>query len=173
MIFRSIHQESYLPKLFIALAIFSSIYISGCLMFLEASDLWSFLKPYKIEGDLLRNILVLTCMIIYFLRLLITLFVFFQRKLYWIEALFIANIMPWVFPYFAYSSGRVNSPVGSIEIIGMLIYLIGSFLNTTSELQRYNWKKGEGKGRIHTKGLFKYAWNINYFGVMLLVLLCC
>ena len=169
MIFRNEHAESYLPKAFIALTICSSICISGYLMFFDESEMNSIFRPYKINGDFVRNVLIISCMIIYVLRLLVTLFFFFQRKLYWMEAIIIANIMPWIFPYIAYTSGRYSKPIGLIEFIGILFFLIGSYLNSASEYLRYSWKKkDENAGRVYTGGLFKYAVNINYFGDIVL-----
>ena len=169
MIFRNIHDKSYLPKMFIAAAILGSIYVSGYLMFTSADKILPLFKPYKVKGDLVRNILILSCMGIYFFRLLFTLFIFFQRKMYWGEAIVIANIMPWIFPYIAYKSGDYIGTIGWMEIIGILLFLTGSFLNTASEYFRFSWKqKRENAGHIYTGGLFKYARHINYFGDIVL-----
>ena len=169
MIFRDEHTRSILPKSFIALAILTSIFISGSLMFFEESDLWPFLKPYKIHGDPVRNVLILSGMLVYLLRLLVTMFVFFQRKLYWMEALVIANIMPWVFPYVASTAGTIDAPIGTIEIIGILLFITGSYLNSVSEYHRYAWKKkAENAGHLYTGGLFTHVRHINYFGDLVL-----
>jgi len=169
MIFRNEHATSYLPKAFIALAICGSIFFSGYLMFFEESEINPLFKLYNINGNLIRNVLILACMIIYFLRLLITLFFFFQRKMYWFEAIIIANLMPWIFPYIAYKSSQFSGPVGLIEVIGIVLFFIGSYLNSASEYLRYSWKrKEENAGRIYTGGLFKYAININYLGDIVL-----
>ena len=169
MIFRNEHERSYWPKVFIVLALFGSICICGYLMFFEESEMSPLLKGYKIDGNFVRNILIISCICIYFLRLLITLFVFFQRKMYWIEAIVIANIMPWILPYIAYTSGRFSQPIGVIEVFGILLFFIGSYLNSVSEYLRYSWKqKAENVGHIYTGGLFKYARNINYFGDIVL-----
>ena len=89
--------------------------------------------------------------------------------MYWMEAIIIANIMPWIFPYIAYTSGRYSKPIGLIEFIGILFFLMGSYLNSASEYLRYSWKKeDENAGRVYTGGLFKYAVNINYFGDIVL-----
>ena len=106
MIFRNEQDRPYVPKIVIASAISSSIFLSGYLMFFEESEMTDLLQAYKIKGNFVRKILVLSCFCIYFLRLLITLFVFFQRKMYWLEAIVIANIMPWILPYISYVSGR-------------------------------------------------------------------
>ena len=138
-------------------------------MFTSADKILPLFKPYKVNGDLARNILILSCMGIYFFRLLFTLFIFFQRKMYWGEAIVIANIMPWIFPYIAYKSGDYFGTIGWMEIIGILLFLTGSFLNTASEYFRFSWKqKRENAGHIYTGGLFKYARHINYLGDIVL-----
>jgi hypothetical protein len=48
-----------------------------------------------------------------------TLFIFFQRKMYWREAIIIANLMPWVFPYVAWIGGNDNRSVGLTKGIEM------------------------------------------------------
>ena len=155
--------------MFIAAAILGSIYVSGYLMFTSTEETLTLFRPYKVNGDFLRNILILSCMTIYFFRLLFTLFVFFQRKMYWGEAIVIANIMPWIFPYIAYKSGDYTGSIGWIEMVGILMFLTGSYLNSASEYFRYSWKqKRENAGHIYTGGLFKYACHINYFGDIVL-----
>ena len=155
--------------MFIAAVILGSIYVSGYLMFTSTEETLTLFRPYKVNGDFLRNILILSCMTIYFFRLLFTLFIFFQRKMYWGEAIVIANIMPWIFPYIAYKSGGYTDSIGWIEIIGILLFLTGSYLNSASEYFRYSWKqKRENAEHIYTGGLFKYARHINYFGDIVL-----
>ena len=155
--------------MFIAAAILGSIYVSGYLMFTSADNILPLFKPYKVNGDPVRNILILSCMSIYFLRLLVTLFVFFQRKLYWGEAFVIANIMPWIFPYIAYKSGDYTGTIGWMELIGIILFLTGSFLNTASEYFRFSWKqKKENAGHLYKGGLFKYTRHTNYFGDIVL-----
>lgn len=49
--------------------------------------------------------------------------------------------------------------------LGVVLYLLGSYLNTGSEYQRKLWKKRpENKGKLYTEGLFKHSMHINYFG---------
>ena len=169
MFFRDKHERSLLPKLFIALAILTSILISTYLMFTESPDMNEWLKLYKIKGNFLRNTIISSCFIIYFLRLLVTLFVFFQRKMYWIEAIIIASLMPWFISYIARVGGNNCQSVGLIEIGGFILFLFGSYLNTASEYSRYTWKqKQENRGHLYTNGLFKHVRHTNYFGDILL-----
>jgi protein-S-isoprenylcysteine O-methyltransferase Ste14 len=59
--------------------------------------------------------------------------------------------------------------VGFVEVIGILLYLSGSYLNTQSEYHRHVWKlKAKNRGRLYTKGLFGLAMHINYFGDIIL-----
>ena len=112
MIFRSKYEKSFLPKSFIAAALFTSILVCSYLMFTDESKIISALQQYKISGDFFRHILLLSCFAIYFIRLLVTLFIFFQRKMHWIEAIIIANVMPFVLPYIAFVGGNSDQPVG-------------------------------------------------------------
>merc|ERR1719291_1211092 len=50
-------------------------------------------------------------------------------------------------------------------VIASVLYVLGSFLNTYSELQRKIWKRDrDNQGRCYTLGLFSLSHNINYFG---------
>ena len=47
--------------------------------------------------------------------------------------------------------------------------MVGSYLNSFSEIQRKWWKKNSAnKGHCYTEGLFSYAMHINYFGDIVL-----
>jgi steroid 5-alpha reductase family enzyme len=70
---------------------------------------------------------------------------------------------------FASVGGSNKQVVGAVEIIGILLYLSGSYINTHSEYYRHVWKlKEENKGRLYTEGLFSLAMHINYFGDIVL-----
>ena len=59
--------------------------------------------------------------------------------------------------------------IGIFDWLSILLYLFGSWLNTRSEYTRFVWKKlAKNKGRLYTKGLFKYAMHINYTGDIIL-----
>ena len=54
-------------------------------------------------------------------------------------------------------------------LVSVIIYAIGSYLNTYSEMQRTWWKAGpENKGKCYTLGLFSLSRNINYLGDVIL-----
>ena len=55
--------------------------------------------------------------------------------------------------------------LGWRDTLAVVLLLLGSFLNSYSELQRKWWKKDPiNKGHCYTKGLFKYSMHMNYFG---------
>ena len=57
------------------------------------------------------------------------------------------------------------TPLGGKDWIAFALVLLGSYLNTGSEVQRWRWKKHpSSKGHCYTGGLFGYATHINYFG---------
>ncbi|WP_022668077.1 methyltransferase family protein [Desulfospira joergensenii] len=169
MIFRDKHEKSLLPKALIISAMTASLSITFYLTFVPEKELFTWLKPYKIAGDLYRNSLLLSCFVVYFIRLLFTLFIFYRRKMHWVEAIVITSIMPFIIPYMSFIGGQKNQRIGSVEIIGAVFFWIGSYLNSRSEHLRSIWKqKKENAEHIYTGGLFKYAIHINYLGDIIL-----
>ena len=77
--------------------------------------------------------------------------------------------MSFVLYAFATVGGKNKQVVGGVEVIGMLLYLIGSYINTYSEYARHVWKsKKINNGRLYTEGLFNLSMHINYFGDIVL-----
>ena len=73
--------------------------------------------------------------------------------------------------YFIYQIGFIllgawnTSSLGTLDYFGILLFFLGSYINTYSEIQRKNFKKDpNNKGKLYTLGLFKWARHINYFG---------
>ena len=61
--------------------------------------------------------------------------------------------------------GQVAGSVGIAAWIGIGLFVIGSCLNTGSEILRHQWKRDpRNQGKIYDKGLFRYSMHINYFG---------
>ena len=138
-------------------------------MFMDESSLLYRLKPYAINGNFARQVILMFCMLFYVSRLFMTVFVFLKRKMVWSEILLISGLMSLVLFTFAKVGGNSNQPVGVLDYFSILLYLVGSWMNTHSEYKRYIWKKqDENKGRLYTIGLFKYSMHINYFGDVIL-----
>jgi len=125
-------------------------------------DGWSLASP-------LRRRLLFAAALVYFLRVLATTFVTLKRKMGWGEAVLIAVWVLVIDLLFALLGGTNPRAVGAVTMLGALLYVAGSWLNTGSELQRKWWKdRPENAGRLFTGGLFRYAMHINYFGDELL-----
>jgi protein-S-isoprenylcysteine O-methyltransferase Ste14 len=115
-----------------------------------------------------RRAILLAASSVYFLRTLLTTFVFLKRRFGWAEVFTIAVWIGMLQLLFAFLGGRRSTPIG-LEGAGLLLYLVGSYVNTASELQRHLWKRRpQNKGRLYTAGLFQYAVHINYFGDLVL-----
>jgi len=120
-------------------------------------------------GDYTRRVLIMSGGIIYFIRLLFTEFVFVNREFKWSEALTIALWLFIIYFTFSFTGGTNSRQAGAPVYLGVVIYLLGSFINTGSEYLRYRWKKiPEHKGKLYTGGFFKLSRHINYFGDVIL-----
>jgi steroid 5-alpha reductase family enzyme len=167
--FDGVHVASLGPKLFFTGIMTAIVVASGYLMFADAGKMSDWLRDYTIQGDFARRIAVFSCLVIYFLRLMVTTFVFLKRRMKWVETITVSSLMTIALYCFARVGGSASQPFGSIEVIGLLLYIIGSYLNTRSEQTRYLFKQNiENKGRLYTEGLFKYSMHINYFGDIVL-----
>jgi len=169
MIYLDRHEPSLGPKwLFLTLMTVAMV-LAGWMMFARPEYAPSRFDRYLLEGDLFRRILVFACLFIYFIRVAGTILVFVKRKLLWTESLIISSIMPLVLLVFSRQGGSNPLSVGLVEVVGILIYLLGSYFNTCSEYQRQRFKSDPAnRGRLFTSGLFSLARHINYFGDVLL-----
>jgi protein-S-isoprenylcysteine O-methyltransferase Ste14 len=116
-----------------------------------------------------RRWLLLGCALVYFLRVVATTFYLLKRKMGWGEGALVGVWVAAIHLLFAYLGGTNPQALGLVDILAVLLYVLGSYLNTGSELQRKRWKdRPENKGRLYTGGLFHYSQHINYFGDELL-----
>lgn len=112
-----------------------------------------------------RRRLLAGAAVLYFSRTLVTIFVFMKRRMPWSETATIAVWILLIDVLFAFFGGRNNAPLGVVGVVGAVLVLAGSTLNTGSELQRHLWKRHpENAGRLLTWGFFGLSRHINYFG---------
>ena len=169
MIFIDQYDSSFLKKSICSSCILIAVFATLWLMFAEYATSSTWLRQYQLSGDLVRRILIASCLIIYFVRLQVTVWVFQKRKWTWLETITITVLMSFVLYAFAKVGGNNKQAVGVVEVIGILLYLSGSYINTHSEYSRHVWKlKEENRGRLYTKGLFSVSMHINYFGDIVL-----
>jgi len=169
MIFIDQQNSSFWNKSVFSGCIFISLLAVLWLMFSGDANSNPWVKQHQLVGDPVRRILLSVCLIIYFVRLQITVWIFQKRKWTWLETITITVLMSFVVYAFAKAGGNNKQAVGIVEVIGILLYLSGSYINTHSEYCRHVWKlKEKNRGRLYTKGLFRWSMHINYFGDIVL-----
>ena len=120
-------------------------------------------------ADISRAQILLACAFIYWFRHAITLFYLLERKVEWSEVLGllvffslfeIGLLLLGGGAFRDYSIG-----LGFLDLVALILFFFGSYLNSFSEIQRKRWKADPAnKGHCYTKGLFGYSMHINYFG---------
>ena len=169
MFFLDRHEPSLGPKGFIWVCMTMAMVMAGWMMFASPESEPIRFRRFLLDGDPLRQKLVFACLFVYWTRLTVTILVFFKRKLLWAETIIISLSMSLVLLVFARTGGSNPAPVGLVEIMGIVLYLLGSYLNTCSEYQRQRFKSdSSNRGRLFTSALFRLARHINYFGDVLL-----
>lgn len=165
-------EKSFGPKLFITIIQALLIYFSYWLLFLGGTEIFF----EKVGIEIIHNFnwqsktIVLLFNVIVFFRLTFMMFYLLKRKIPWGEVFSVP--MAFAIYYVGFSLFVFNREVSInyIDYFAIAIFVIGSLLNTVSELQRHFWKlKSENKGKLYTKGLFKYSMHINFFGDLLWV----
>ncbi len=117
-----------------------------------------------------RRMALTAAFVVVYVRIAVTGLYLLKRAMGWEEAISIPFAFLLYYLGFSLLAGPVSAPFGVFGIVGILLFLFGSYLNTGSELMRDRWKKEpDNKGHLYTGGLFRYAMHINYFGDILWV----
>ena len=118
-----------------------------------------------IAGNIYRKICLLSFGVIMYVRMNLTSFYLLKRKMP-IEELFGVITACAVYQIgFTLLGGWQSKPLIPIDLLGILLFIIGWYVNTYSEIQRKRFKDDtNNKGKLYTLGLFQYARHINYFG---------
>ena len=83
----------------------------------------------------------------------------------WNEASFIAPWVLFIYLLLALEGGTNRAPIGSAGTAGIVLFVLGSWMNSYAEYARYVWKQHpENRGRLYTSGLFRYSRHPNYLG---------
>lgn len=123
--------------------------------------------------DPTRARILLACAGVYFFRHGITLFYLLKRRVEWGEALGLTAFFALFEIGLLLVGGGVfrDGPLAlsGVDMIALVLYVSGSYLNSASEIQRKRWKEEpSNKGHCYTGGLFRFSMHINYFGDVLL-----
>lgn len=115
-----------------------------------------------------RARLLFAVAVLYLARHLLTLFVLLKRRVAMSEVLGLAAFMAsFEIGGVAVGGGLLGAgaPLGVLDGLAVGLVLVGSVLNSGSELQRWAWKRHpENRGHCYTGGLFAWSMHVNYFG---------
>jgi len=160
------YSKSIGPKLLLTLLHALSLCIVFWLLFRGGLVALSFVAGRSfLPGAFSTRALIFSCALVYFLRLVFGCFYLVQRTMRWGEAIGIGFFVFLVHIFFALVGGTNPNGPGAVADFGAFLYVVGSYLNTGSEVMRRQWKQDAAhQGQLYTGGLFRYARHINYFG---------
>src|SRR5947209_1864002 len=116
-------------------------------------------------GDTTRRLCLGIALTVYFIRLLFTQFLFLKRALSWAEAAMIGLWLLLIYPLFAIAGGTNAAQPKDYFGLGIILFLLGSWMNSHAEYARHKWKqRPENYARPYTLGLFRYSRHPNYLG---------
>lgn len=112
-----------------------------------------------------RAIMLSSGLILLLLRIALTSLVLLPRRIEPPEAVAVGVWLAVIHLGFALTAMANPAPVGVPAIVGGVLFVAGSLLNTVSEYQRKRFRERPGnRGHLYTEGLFGLAMHINYFG---------
>ena len=85
MIFIDQHDKSFLPKAVFSGCVLGVLIVSLWLLFAGDMTAGTWLRQFQLSGDFGRRVLFAVCLIIYVLRLQVTVWIFEKRKFTWTE----------------------------------------------------------------------------------------
>ena len=148
------------------------VILSGWILFYGGFDRvagWFGTGPF-VAGGQQRRIILFGFILITYLRFWVTITVLLQRRMPWEEMFSVSFAFALYYIGFSLLGYQNQLPLAGLDILGIVIFLFGGWLNTVGELKRYRWKKRpENTGKLYTIGYFRYAMHINYFGDILWV----
>ncbi len=119
-------------------------------------------------GDAIRRACLAAALSIYYVRILFTEFVFLKRGVSWSEVFTIAPWILCIYVLLAAAGGQNSSMLGVTGAAGIILFAVGSWMNSYAEHARNVWKqRAENRGRLYTQGLFRYSRHPNYLGDLL------
>lgn len=118
-----------------------------------------------------RRTLIFIFNIIIFFRLAFMMVFLLKRKIPWEESVSVPFAFALYFIGFPLFILPISAPIDGLDYFAIGLFIAGCVLNSGGEILRNEWKrKQENKGKIYTKGFFKYSRHINYFGDILWVI---
>jgi len=148
------------------------IVLSFWIMFGKGEALFSdlFNWPIALETPRRRTLILLFSIFI-LLRMSFAMFRLMKRDIPWSETMSVPFAFGLYYVGFAVLVLPSHQPLDWIDFGAFILFALGCYLNTASEMQRDTFKKKpENKGKLYTKGLFSLSMHINFFGDILWVI---
>jgi protein-S-isoprenylcysteine O-methyltransferase Ste14 len=118
-----------------------------------------------VVGDGARRWVLAAFAVILFARMSVTGLVLLKRKFAWNEALAVAGGSGVYQLGFALCGAGTMAHLSVLDGVGVVLFVLGSVLNTGSELQRRAFKaRPEHRGQLFTGGFFSLCRHPNYLG---------
>lgn len=144
--------------------------ISGFLLIHGQSILSSWFGWKWVQANGQRDIVLFVLFLIVYVRITFMVFYLLKRSITWSEAFIVPLAFAIYYIGFSLFSLSSLSSLSGWDWLYIVLFLIGSWLNTFSEWLRHQWiRSSTNKGKLYTKGLFHYSMHINYFGDVLWV----
>jgi len=164
---KSIPQKTFIIGLETLLLVTSYVILfQGGFEWLAAIFHWNVLP-----GDLTRRSVLFIFNCVVYVRMLVTMFYLLKREIPWEEAFNIPVAFALYYVGYALLGYQTRAALNWLDWLGIALFILGSFTNTFSEMQRDAWKKDPGhKGQIYSAGLFRYSMHVNFFGDLVWVI---
>lgn len=166
------HKSKSIPqKITIHLIEVLILWLSYWILF-QPGGVWfaTQLHIHNASDNIDRRIIIFTFNIIIFFRLAYMMIVLLKRKIPWEESVSVPFAFALYFIGYALFVLPISKPIDALDYFAIGLFIVGCVLNSGAEILRNRWKKQPGnKGKIYTRGLFKYSRHINYFGDILWV----
>ncbi|MEO9005289.1 MAG: DUF1295 domain-containing protein [Ginsengibacter sp.] len=165
-------SKSIPQKVIIHLLEIFFLWLSWWILFGEGGDfIQNKLHIHNATASIERREIIFVFNIVIFLRLAFMMFFLLKRKIPWEESVSVPFAFALYYIGYAMLVLPTNRSIDWIDYGAIILFIIGCTLNTGGEILRNHWKKNlENKGKIYTKGFFKYSMHINYFGDLLWVI---
>jgi protein-S-isoprenylcysteine O-methyltransferase Ste14 len=147
------------------------LWLSYWILFQDGGDWFGNHLHFQNKADsFYRRTILFIFNIVTFLRLGYMMVFLLKRKIPWEESISVPLAFAVYYIGFSLFVLPVSQAVDGLDFLAVILFITGCILNTGGEILRDTWKKNpENKGKIYTKGLFRYSRHINYFGDILWV----
>jgi hypothetical protein len=84
--------------------------------------------------DGVRRAILLCCSLVFFLRLVLSILLFVKRKVRWMEGISVGVLYGCMVFFFSSWGTMFQHSFGTIELIGGILFVFGSWINTQADL---------------------------------------